>query len=119
VPVSALVRQAGAVRRVFGRRTPLAARYLARAERKHPRQPPHWYLEVLGAIPARQGRGLGSVLLRAVLERCDRDRSGAYLESSSERNRALYERHGFDVVEVFEMPGGGPPIRRMWRDPGG
>jgi len=36
------------------------------------------------------------------------------LEASSERNRALYERHGFRVVERFNMPGGGP-IRRMWR----
>jgi RimJ/RimL family protein N-acetyltransferase len=52
-----------------------------------------------------------------MLALCDRDGIGAYLESSSERSQALYERHGFQVVETFDMPGGGPPIRRMWREP--
>jgi GNAT superfamily N-acetyltransferase len=103
--------------RVFGRRLPLALRYLLRVEHKHPRSPEHWYLQYLGTEPARQGQGLGSALLRPVLALCDRDGIGAYLESSSERNRVLYERHGFSVVETFDMPGGGPSIRRMWRDP--
>jgi ribosomal protein S18 acetylase RimI-like enzyme len=119
VPVRTVVREAGPMLRVFGRRLQLALRYLIRVERLHPPQPPHWYLEVIGTEPARQGRGLGSALLRPVLALCDRDGLGAYLESSSERNRALYERHGFEVVETFNMPGGGPDIRRMWRDPGG
>lgn len=118
VPAPTVLREAPAMMRVFGRRLPLALRYLLRAEHKHPRSPEHWYLHYLGAEPARQGQGLGSALMRPVLALCDRDEIGAYLESSSERNRALYERHGFRVVETFEMPGGGPSIRRMWRDPG-
>lgn len=117
IPVGSLAREAPAMARVFGRRLPLATRYLIRAERKHPRRPRHWYLHYLGAHPGQQGRGLGSALLRPMLEICDRERTPAYLEASSERNRALYERHGFRVVETFPMPGGGPPIRRMWRDP--
>jgi ribosomal protein S18 acetylase RimI-like enzyme len=117
VPLGTVLREAPSMLRVFGRRLPLAIRYLVRAERLHPRNPPHWYLQVLGTEPARQGRGLGSALLRPMLALCDRDGIGAYLESSSERNRALYERHGFSVVETFDMPGGGPTIRRMWRDP--
>jgi ribosomal protein S18 acetylase RimI-like enzyme len=119
VPTRQAIAEAPAMLRVFGRRLPLALRYLIKAERLHPRQPPHWYLEVLGTEPTRQGQGLGSALLRPLLALCDRDGLGAYLESSSERNRALYERHGFRVVETFDMPGGGPSIRRMWRDPGG
>ena len=71
-----------------------------------------------GEFAQRQGQGLGSALMRPILTLCDRDRLGAYLESSSDRSQALYERHGFEVVEVFDMPGGGPPIRRMWREPG-
>jgi GNAT superfamily N-acetyltransferase len=116
VPAPKVVRQISAMSRVFGRRIPLALRYLLRVERAHPRRP-HWYLEILGTEPARQGQGLGSALMRPILALCDRDRVGAYLESSSERNRVLYERHGFKVVETFQMPGGGPSIRRMWRDP--
>ncbi len=117
VPTSTVLREAAPMLRVFGRRLGLALRYLIRVERKHPRLPPHWYLEILGTEPPSQGQGLGSALLRPILALCDRDGVGAYLESSSERNRALYERHGFQVVETFEMPGGGPTIRRMWRDP--
>ena len=118
-PFATMLRQSPAMMRVFGRRLPLGLRYLMRAEHKHPRRPEHWYLHYLGTEPATQGRGLGSALLRPVLALCDRDRTGAYLESSSERSRVLYERHGFEVVEVFGMPGGGPDIRRMWRDPQG
>jgi ribosomal protein S18 acetylase RimI-like enzyme len=102
--------------RIFGRRMHLGLRYLMRVERAHPRTE-HWYLEILGTEPRRQGQGLGSALLRPMLALCDRDGIGAYLESSSERSQALYERHGFQVVETFDMPGGGPPIRRMWREP--
>jgi GNAT superfamily N-acetyltransferase len=116
VPMPTVIRETRAMQRVFGRRLWHALRYLLKVERLHPREP-HWYLEVLGTEPARQGQGLGSALLRPVLALCDRDGLGAYLESSSERNRALYERHRFRVVERFEMPGGGPEIRRMWRDP--
>ncbi len=117
VPVRRVIAESPAMARVFGRRLPLALRYLIRAEHLHPRKPDHWYLEAVGTEPARQGQGLGSALLRPVLALCDRDGLGAYLESSSERNRVLYERHGFEVVEIFNMPGGGPSIRRMWREP--
>ena len=119
VPIGTVLREAPPMLRVFGRRLPLALRYLLRVERLHPTKPPHWYLEIIGTEPAQQGRGMGSALLRPVLALCDRDGHGAYLEASSERNRALYERHGFRVVGRFDMPGGGPEIRRMWRDPGG
>ena len=117
MPIATVLREALPMMRVFGRRLHLALRYLVRVERAHPHKPPHWYLEALGTEPARHGQGLGSALLRPVLALCDRDGVGAYLESSSERNRVLYERHGFEVVETFDMPGGGPSIRRMWREP--
>jgi ribosomal protein S18 acetylase RimI-like enzyme len=116
IPVPTVLRQGPSMMGVFGRRLPNALRYLIKIERSHPTDP-HWYLEFLGTEPERQGQGLGSALLRPVLALCDRDGIGAYLESSTDRSQALYERHGFEVVERFNMPGGGPPIRRMWRDP--
>ena len=88
-------------------------------ERKHPRSPRHWYLPIIGVAPAWQGRGFGAALLRPVLERCDQDRVPAYLEASTPRNRALYERHGFEVVEECRYASDGPPMWRMWREPHG
>jgi GNAT superfamily N-acetyltransferase len=82
----------------------------------HPPAPEHQYLFILGTRNAWQSRGLGSALLRSVLSGCDRDGVPAYLEATSERNRSLYERHGFEVVEALRLPDG-PPLWCMWRTP--
>jgi len=71
---------------------------------------------VLGTDPASQGRGIGSALLAPVLETCDRDGVGAYLESSKERNLAFYARHGFRMTGEVDLPRG-PRVWLMWRDP--
>jgi len=75
-----------------------------------------WYLPMIGVDPVAQGRGLGSALLRHGLAACDRDGLPAYLEATNPRNRALYERHGFRVVEVIQA-GSSPPLWAMLREP--
>jgi GNAT superfamily N-acetyltransferase len=100
----------------IGRRLPKALKGLGRMEKAHAAFPEHWYLAVLGTRPDRQGEGLGSALLAPVLERCDRDGVGAYLESSKERNIPYYRRYGFEVVGEVDFPGG-PRLWPMWRDP--
>ena len=85
-------------------------------EGKHPKEA-HYYLLAIGVDPSSQGQGLGTRLMAPVLERCDTDRAPAYLEASSERSAALYERNGFKVIEELKLPRGGPPIWRMWREP--
>jgi GNAT superfamily N-acetyltransferase len=105
---------------VFGRHSPRILRVLAKLEAGHPSEPaspPHYYLAFLGVDPPWQGRGLGSALLMPVLERCDRERVPAYLEASTARNRALYERLGFDVTEEFKLARAAPAQWRMWREP--
>jgi ribosomal protein S18 acetylase RimI-like enzyme len=79
----------------------------------HPKEP-HWYLPLIGVDPSRQGRGLGSALLKAGLARCDADGLPAYLESSSPRNVPLYERHGFEVIGLIK-PGDHPGLIPMYR----
>ena len=80
-----------------------------------PREP-HLHLQLLAVVPEAQGRGIGSALMRAVLERADREGTAAYLEATSHRNRALYERHGFEYRGPIAVPGG-PTLHAMWRDP--
>ena len=101
----------------LGLRVPVASVAMRRIEREHPEQQ-HWYLSELGVRPQSQGRGHGSRLMFDVLGRCDREGLPAYLESSTERSRDLYERHGFKTKKVIEMPRGGPPLWLMWRDSG-
>lgn len=84
-------------------------------DERHPTQP-HHYLFFLGTRPEWQSRGLGSALMRPVLERCDRDGVPAYLEGTCEDNVRLYLRHGFDVTGTIPLPDG-PSLTCMWRDP--
>ena len=106
------LRDCAPTRRGCSRRSP-SSRRSTRASRAH------WYLPIVGIAPAWQGRGYGAALLRAVLERCDTDRVPAYLEASSARSRALYERKGFEAVEECRYAKDGPPLWRMWREPKG
>jgi GNAT superfamily N-acetyltransferase len=83
---------------------------------EHPIDVPHQYLFVLGTRPEWQSHGFGSALLRSVLDPCDEDGTPAYLEASSERNKQLYLRHGFEVMTPVRLPDG-PPLWCMWREP--
>ncbi|MEV0639598.1 GNAT family N-acetyltransferase [Streptomyces sp. NPDC050619] len=82
-----------------------------------PAEDAHW-LEHFYLDPHLQGGGIGSGVLRLLLERCDRD--GALVRLNvlqGSAARRLYERHGFtleteDPVDVFMVraPGRGSPM---------
>lgn len=99
----------------FGIRLPRAARLGATMEWRHLREP-HYYVRDVGILPDMQGRGLGSRLLRPTLDRCDHEGLPAYLEASSERSAALYERLGFKLTSELRI-GDSPPLRLMRRPP--
>jgi GNAT superfamily N-acetyltransferase len=83
----------------------------------HPTDRAHAYLWMIAVEPGRQGEGLGSALMQPVLDRCDREGLPAYLEASSARSRALYERLGFAFTgRAVELPDG-PHMWPMWREP--
>jgi ribosomal protein S18 acetylase RimI-like enzyme len=100
----------------LGRVARLAA-VLSLLERHHPSRPPHHYLYLLAAVPDRQGQGLGSALLQAGLRPIDRARAPGYLETATERNLALYQRHGFVVTGEARLPSDGPKLWFLWREP--
>jgi len=77
---------------------------------------PHWYLPLVGVEPLHQSRGLGATVLRPVLQRCDRERLPAYLESTNPRNIPFYESLGFERVGVIQA-GASPEIVPMIRQP--
>jgi ribosomal protein S18 acetylase RimI-like enzyme len=90
-------------------------RFLDAMEAGHPHEP-HYYLLAIGTRPALHSRGVGSTLLKAMLDPCDAERIPAYLEATTERSRDLYQRHGFATVAPLMLPAG-PTLYRMWREP--
>ena len=75
----------------------------------------HAHLVFLGVSPSAQGRGVGSAILKHTLAPLDAAGIPAYLEATSERNIALYERHGFAISGEFKLPG--LHMRTMFREP--
>jgi ribosomal protein S18 acetylase RimI-like enzyme len=88
---------------------------LEQMEERHPVES-HAYLFFLATRPQWQSRGLGSALMREVLDRCDRDGTPAYLEATSLDSQRLYLRHGFVVTGEIRLPDG-PSMWPMWREP--
>ena len=82
---------------------------------RHRPTEPHWYLAQIGVSADARGAGVGSALLRSRLEKIDAEALPAYLESSNERNRALYRRHGFESIgTIAGVPNARPAA--MWRE---
>ena len=102
--------------RALGPRLPRARRLQRLFEDNHPLEP-HYYIRYLGVASRFQGQGLGTALLRATFDRCDRESVPAYLEASSERSAALYERLGFVHLGELQVPDG-PQFWPMRRPPG-
>jgi ribosomal protein S18 acetylase RimI-like enzyme len=111
-----MIRMLPATAPCLGARIPRGLRVLGVVEKKHPKEP-HYYLATLGTHCDHQGKGVGSALIAPVLDRCDREGIPAYLESSKVENVPFYRRHGFEVTEEVQLPGGGPTLWLMWRNP--
>ena len=105
----------------------------------HPHEP-HWYLPLIAADPNWIGQGLGALLMKHALRRCDVEGVAAYLESSNPRNISFYqirrriaasraarltmaarcsplsEKRRYSLVEGLEwpahLPSGGPNVAR-------
>jgi GNAT superfamily N-acetyltransferase len=116
MPIGAQIANGPAFTRTFGSRLLHAFGLITLMEHRHLREP-HYYIPYVGVAPESQGQGLGTTLMRPTLERCDREHLPAYLEATSERNAALYERLGFEHLGPFRL-GSSPPLWPMRRPPG-
>jgi len=100
----------------FRLRAPVVEKVLQMLKQNHPEEP-HWYLGFIGSDPTIRGTGFGHALMRSGLDRCDAEHAPAYLESSNRENVPYYQRFGFEVMGQLKIPGGGPTMWPMWRDP--
>lgn len=76
----------------------------------------HWHLAFLGIDLAHQNEGLGSVLLKHDLKRCDADQKLAFLVSSNPKNVPFYQRHGFEILGTAQKADS-PVLTYMQREP--
>ena len=104
----------GAIAEAVAEHADRAFEIFERLAEQHPAES-HWYLPFAGTRPGRQSRGLGSAVMRPVLDACDAAGMPAYLEATSEQSARLYARHGFEVVGEIRLPDG-PSLRPMWRE---
>jgi ribosomal protein S18 acetylase RimI-like enzyme len=88
------------------------------ANRAHHRPyPPHFYLRAIGVDPALQARGLGSSLVRPMLDMADARGVGCFLQTATSVNVRWYEQFGFAVAECYRPTPTWPEVWSMWRDP--
>lgn len=65
---------------------------------------PFMYLSVLGVATHCRGKGIGTRLLRAMLDETDAAGLPVYLETETESNLRFYERLGFSVMDRLTGP---------------
>jgi ribosomal protein S18 acetylase RimI-like enzyme len=112
----ALARVESQTAALAGRRAEAAAATAALLAERRPARA-DCYLTALGVRPERQGQGLGSAALAPGLARCDAEGQCAALDTSDPANLDFHARHGFHVVDEFELPDGGPRMWVMLREP--
>ncbi len=99
---------------IFGSNVLNVIATMDRIEKVHPEKP-HYYLQVIGTDPPRQGKGFASAIMRDQLARSDAEGMPCYLESSKDTNVPVYRSFGFEVTGEIKIPDG-PTLWPMWRD---
>ncbi len=98
--------------RTIGRNMPRAFKIMSSRAKHEPREP-HWHVGPIAVHPDEQGRGVGKALLNTLLEKIDEQGAPAFLQADIDRNVALYQRFGFEIVSRETILG--VDTRFMWR----
>ncbi|MFI8323764.1 GNAT family N-acetyltransferase [Streptomyces sp. NPDC085529] len=106
------LKSAPVMMRTIGRNMPRALKIMSSRAKHEPREP-HWHVGPIAVHPDAQGHGVGTALLRAVLETIDEQRAAAFLQADVDRNAVLYQRFGFEIVSQETILG--IDTRFMWR----
>jgi GNAT superfamily N-acetyltransferase len=104
-------------RQLLGSEVGRADALMERFDTARPTEPEHYYLSLFGTRPDRRGRGIGMALLAEDLDRIDAEGKPAYLESTNPANLDRYRSVGFVDHGEITLPGDGPTVTTMWRDP--
>lgn len=97
----------------FGTALPRGLKIAEALYARHPRPQPHWYLRYVGVAPSEQGKGWGGATIRTGIAHAAEQGCGVLLETASHSNVAMYSRLGFEIVEEWTVPDGGPQFWTM------
>lgn len=76
-----------------------------------------WYIFQFGVTPAKQGLGLGSKIMRAVLNWFDSEKIVCYLETQKDVNVEIYNHFGFALKSIDTLPNKNIKQFAMLRNP--
>lgn len=99
---------------IFGTNVLSVMATMDRIEKIHPKVP-HYYLQVIGTDPVKQGKGFASLIMRHQLAASDAAGMPCYLESSKDTNIPIYRSFGFELRGEISIPDG-PTLWPMWRE---
>lgn len=84
-------------------------------EAHHPAPDDYWYLHYAAVAPTSQGRGWGGKAIRDGIARATTAGKPVLLETAKPANVGIYHRLGFEIVDTWSVPGGGPQFWTMMR----
>jgi len=85
--------------------------------KKHMQDIPYIYVMIVGVSPKFQGQGFGGKLLRGVIKESEKRGVPVYLETSTEKNAAMYNHFGFKTLAEINLPKLNLPQWEMLREP--
>lgn len=63
-----------------------------------------WYLFAFVTMPEFRGKGLGSKIIKPMLNYIDEQKKDCYLETVSPVNVEIYKNYGFELIEEVKVP---------------
>ena len=68
----------------------------------HPQDYDYIYIWFLAVDKSMQGKGVGSQILREIIEKSTQESLPIYLETSNQHNIGFYQKYGFEIYHVSE-----------------
>jgi ribosomal protein S18 acetylase RimI-like enzyme len=102
--------------RTFGWSLSRAMRVSDAIHAHHPKSDDFWLLQYAGVAPEHQGKGWGGIAIREGVARATQTGKPVLLETATPANASLYARLGFEIIDEWDVPNGGPHFWTMMRE---
>ena len=77
---------------------------------------PHWYLALMFVDPGYQGQGIGSALLKPILDQANSEKIPCYLITFTQQAVKFYQKNGFEIIRESQAAKNAPLFWNLKRD---